>query len=369
MADSATWIRLMRGEVSPIVGAPIRAGLRALSWAYGLGMLARNVGYDTGLLASRKLPRPVVSIGNITTGGTGKTPMVLHVAGLLADTGSRPCVLTRGYKPRSDRAARPDAISDEAVLMQESLAGRGRVQVGSDRYNAGLRALEADPALNVFVMDDGFQHRRLARDLDIVLIDAGMHAGLWDLLPRGMFRESAFGLRRADLVIITRADQVSSRFDGRLDLLEAWITRYRGRPADGRCIHAWTGFVDQLDRPVDASVIQNESSVHAVCALGNPDAFFAMARAYVKHGAHVTTTALPDHHGFASFEGLDQAVLRPAREARGCVLTTEKDWVKWRGLMQGQTTEAGQVRIYRPRLSLKFIAGPDPLPGALGRIC
>ncbi len=364
MPDPSAILNLMQGG-SPFPASPLlRAGLHALTLPYLAAIYVRNFTFDSGLRKTKHLPHPVVSIGNITTGGTGKTPFVLHVANLLADMDRPPCILTRGYQPSANH---PPGFSDEAQLLQAALGARGHVQVNPDRHAAALQALVNHPDLRAFVMDDGFQHRKLHRDLDIVLLDASMHPGLWHALPRGMMREPASSLARASMVIITRANQVSPKFNGRLDLLEAWVLKHHGRYAAGRAIHTWQGYLDALDRPQPPDALESHPRILALCALGNPNAFFDMAKSHASPTADIQTHALPDHHSFPSFQSFDTQILTPARQQNACLLTTEKDWVKLKPLIPPAALDS-LPPILRPKLALEFIHGPDPIPQALKSI-
>ena len=166
---------------------------------YRLAVSARNGLYDAGILRTHDLGRPTISVGNLTTGGTGKTPLVAMLAAELANRGHRPAVLMRGYRRTAC------GFSDEAELLKSSGA---IVEVDPDRWRGDGGALAAYPEVNLFILDDGMQYRR-ARDMEIVVIDATEPFGFGHLLPRGMLRKSPAGLRCADTVVITRAGSIA----------------------------------------------------------------------------------------------------------------------------------------------------------------
>ena len=191
--------------------------LVSLSRGYERAGQLRSLLYQKGVLKSKKLACPVISIGNIVAGGSGKTPMAIHVAGLVKAMGFKPVVVSRGYGGTLEAAAgivgngkevllSPEQAGDEPVMM----AGRHSfpVVVGRDRFQAGLVAIAAfDP--DVIILDDGFQHLKLHRDLDIVLLDAGRPLGNGRLLPAGRLREPAESIRqRGDIVVFTRCEKI-----------------------------------------------------------------------------------------------------------------------------------------------------------------
>ncbi|MFP4668696.1 MAG: tetraacyldisaccharide 4'-kinase [Desulfobacterales bacterium] len=209
--------RLMRIKTTP--EDRILAGLlHGASLLYGGAVRLRNFCYRMGIFQPRALPCRVFSVGNITAGGTGKTPMTIYMAKLIQQMGYRPAVLSRGYKggAEKDGAVVSDgrslladfqAAGDEPLLMACRLKGVP-VLVGGDRYRSGMRAVaEFDP--DMVILDDGFQHRRLHRDFDLVLMDAKQGTGNGFMLPRGVLREPASGLRRADALVATRFTQAA----------------------------------------------------------------------------------------------------------------------------------------------------------------
>ena len=190
--------------------------LAPLGMLYGAVTRARLRLYRSGFLKTERVGAPVISVGNLTAGGTGKTPMVEWVARTLAGEGLRACVLTRGYG-RADEGRRVVAsdgarvlaevweCGDEPRLLAERLVGAASVVCDRDRV-AAARWARAELGAEVFVLDDGFQHLRIARDLDIVTVDATAPWGGGHMLPRGRLREPASGLARAGCVVITRAE-------------------------------------------------------------------------------------------------------------------------------------------------------------------
>src|SRR5829696_5569929 len=218
--------------------------LPPLSILYGAVTRTPLSMYRRGTFHTTKLDRPVISVGNITTGGTGKTPLVEWVARTLAAQGKKVCILTRGYGRKDPHLqvivsdgygvlASPSEAGDEPYLLATKLAGQAAVISGADRIAAGQEAIN-DFGTEVFVLDDGFQHLRLARDLNIVCIDATNPWGGGRLLPHGRLRESLDGLARADCVVLTRCDQVESvdalRDEVRGLVGEATIFESRMRP-------------------------------------------------------------------------------------------------------------------------------------------
>jgi tetraacyldisaccharide 4'-kinase len=283
---------------------PLGPILAPLSWLYCVVVQLRRLGYRKGWLASRRLPVPVVVVGNLTVGGTGKTPVVLKLAELLMARGWRPGIITRGYGGRGGgRGAvasrrvpphgEPADFGDEPVL----LARRSGCPVvaGPDRVAAGALALSGGD-VDILLADDGLQHYRLARDIEIALIDGVRGLGNGRCLPAGPLREPRGRLATVDLVLTNGGDTGSG---------------YRMRLVPGAAVNLRDPCVskpiaDFLGRPV-----------FAVAAIGNPERFFAMLRGL---GLEVEGRAYPDHYPFAPSD----LVAWPP----GPVLMTEKDAVK-----------------------------------------
>ncbi len=184
---------------------------------YGAGIELRNRGFDSGLLPIQKLPRPVISVGNLTVGGTGKTPVVAYLAKYLNQHGLKVAVLTRGYKRETSKTVilNQDNLAqfpfhetgDEARVLV-NYVDNGAVVIDHNRFHGGTVAIN-DFNPDVFILDDGFQHRRLFRELDIVTLDAKLPFGNRQLLPSGPLRESIKNIKRANLLWITRVSQSS----------------------------------------------------------------------------------------------------------------------------------------------------------------
>lgn len=273
---------------------PARSPTRLPGWVtgpmsrvYSAELARRNRGYDLGRGVTR-LDRPVISVGNLSAGGTGKTPMVRWVVGTLRELGHLPAVAMRGYK------AEPGRPSDEEREHREALPGVP-VVARPDRAE-GLRKLFASPegdGVDCVVLDDGFQHRRLARDLDIVLVDASRPPDRDALLPRGFLREPLDSLRRAHACVLTHAELVSPE---RLAGLAGLVLRFL---PDGSPVavaeHRWTHLrrVGCSDEPVAWLAGRR---VVAVCAIGHPRAFL---KGLEEVGAELLgSLCLPDHHAF-----------------------------------------------------------------------
>jgi tetraacyldisaccharide 4'-kinase len=210
---------IIRGE-NPAHSLGLRSILLALSRLYGAVVKVRATGYRKGFLQSRKLPCPVISIGNITMGGTGKTPLTMHVAKLVHCFGCRAVVISRGYGGKAEKIGgivsdgqkmrmTAETSGDEPWMMATHLMEfKVPVLVGQNRFAIGLTAVkEFDP--NVIILDDAFQHLRLVRDINLVLLDSQNPLGNRHLLPRGPLRETPSALNRGDAFILTRSNQTS----------------------------------------------------------------------------------------------------------------------------------------------------------------
>lgn len=355
---------VMRGRDGSAAGSAVRAVLGASAVPYGWAVRWRNRRFDRAARKVVRLPRTTISVGNLTTGGTGKTPMVIALSQILREMGHVPGVLLRGY---GAEAAQP---SDEQALFVDTL-GADAVQADPDRVRGAQRLLQRNPQVDVLLLDDGFQHRRAWRDLDLVLIDATDPWGGGHLLPRGFMREPRTGLRRAHAVILTRCDQVG---DEALGELESEIRAIAPEMPIMRTRHRWTGF--RLDASSGASSGQKQELAiaemprgeqgrwTAISAIGNPDAW---ARTLAAHGIDVRRhVTLQDHHAYTRGE-LSQW-FRDARLAGDLgVLTTEKDFVKWRGLL-GEIPASDRVDVVRPQLTIDWISGREAIMAMLKQV-
>jgi len=348
-----TLIRIMAGEEQGPLAGVLRLGLSALTPGYRLAISVRNMMFNSGLRKSARLPRPALSVGNLTTGGTGKTPMVIELARRLAEQGSRPAVLLRGYMANAKTGP-----SDEAQQLRDELGSSVPIEPNPSRIQAAGRVIEKNPGaeVSVFLLDDGFQHRQVHRDLDLVLIDATRPFGFDRLLPRGLLREPARNLRRADAVIVTRSDQVDPKV---LAALDKRIQELTGRPPTAHSVHRWNGF-RQDDQTLPPDHLK-PLSVVGVSAIGNPKAFERTLADTA--GRVLTCLRFDDHHPYTAGH-LQELLAKATQDDAQAVVTTEKDWVKWRPLIQSLNITA-YPPILRPILGIGFIDGGQALDNLL----
>ncbi|MGD0125955.1 MAG: tetraacyldisaccharide 4'-kinase [Terriglobia bacterium] len=299
--------------------------LNFLSSIFLTGIKFRHAAYRRGWFKTRRLRRPVISIGNLSVGGTGKTPMVILLAGILVAAGRRPCILTRGYRRRRGKGPMlldpeeqlvydPRVIGDEPAALAKALPDVPIV-VAADRFRGGTLA-EQSVRPGVFVLDDGFQHLALYRDLDVVLLDVTTPSSELALLPAGRLRETFQSLERAHWVILTRTELGdASGMEARVRAANPKARIFRGSTKLAGLVDARSG---QPEPP--ASLLGKK--VAAFCGIGNSSAFFADLRSW---GFNVAAErAFPDHHVYLHRDL--ENIFALARAARAeAVLTTEKD--------------------------------------------
>jgi tetraacyldisaccharide 4'-kinase len=311
-------------------GALIRGALSVAAGAYWGALAARDTCYAAGVFSTRRLPVPVISIGNLTLGGSGKTPLAALVANALAELGTSPAILSRGYGRRT-RGVRVVAdrdgvrlsareAGDEPRLLAEQLPGIP-VVVGESRYEAGRVAVERCGA-HALVLDDGFQHRTLAKDLEILAVPGTAPWGNGRLFPRGVLREPMSALRRVDVAVVTNPphEATAAGIVGTL--------RRHGSPAivltGTYQVHAWRRGTDGTTLPPETLAGRR---VVALAGLASPAGFVTTLSGL---GAIVAELVeFPDHHPYTE---ADLARVRAAVRSAGagCVVTTEKDWMRLR---------------------------------------
>ncbi len=313
---------------------------RPLSPVYALLMRLRALAYRAGWLPVHRLGRPVISIGNLSMGGTGKTPHVIHVCKLLQQEGLRPAVITRGYGGRAGKGplvvssgqgavVSPSVGGDEPVMMARVLRGIPIV-AGSDRVK-GARLAVSRLGAEVIVLDDGFQHMRLARDLDIVLLPADSPPGGKRVFPGGELREPLSALKRASCIVLTRAEGIQAHV---LEDTAKELSRHLGDipvfASRNRVSKIWSM---KEERTVPASSLgKNDLAVYAFCGLAAPGRFL---RTLGSLGARVTGYSwFRDHHGYCR-KDLEDLCERARSTGARALVTTAKDAVKLRETARG----------------------------------
>ncbi len=344
--DQDAYLRLIRGRPRGLYDHLARMALSVLAVPYRAGVAVRNYGFDHGWIATNRASVPVISVGNLTVGGTGKTPMVEWVARWLRRRGLRVAILSRGYK-------QTEGLNDEGRVLEENLPDVPHLQ-DPDRVRSARIAVE-ELETEILVLDDGFQHRRIARDLDLVLIDAIEPYGLGRLLPSGLLREPLTALRRADIVVLSRADQVDA------DRRAAIRVEAERRVGPLRWVEARHAPVDLIDAEGFGSTLGELAgrSVAAFCGIGNPEGFRRTLLPLC--GKLVDLRIYPDHQDYTAtvVDGLQ----RWAREVGAdLVLTTQKDLVKLRA------GRLGPSPLRALRIGLEIVAGEDVMEDALIRL-
>lgn len=337
--NQARFLALISEQSPSLRQRLLRFFLSVLSLGYGFGVWFRNLLFDCGLKPSHDVGVPVIAIGNVTTGGTGKTPLVAFVVNWLIKQGYRPGIVSRGYHALSD------GTNEEKRVLALSCPGVPHIQ-DRDRV-AAARALVSEHHVDVIVADDAFQHRRLARHCNVVLIDALNPWGYGYLLPRGLLREPPSSLGRADIVILTRADQVTEH-----DRHQIWQQIRRWVP-QAKTIEV--AFRPTVFRNIaGASTNELTGLVLGFCGIGNPQGFEQTLIAAKLNALNVVP--FPDHHHYSSSD--IAALLDEAQRVNAsAIVTTMKDLVK----LQGLVAENSVIPIWAIDIEANFISGAEDI--------
>jgi tetraacyldisaccharide 4'-kinase len=290
--------------------------LAPMAWLYGRVMQVRNAMYDRGILKAHDLGAKTISVGNITTGGTGKTPLVKLIAEILAENGEKVCILSRGYGRKNENArvvvcsrdtmvADPGIAGDEPVELARYLLGKAIIIADADRVAAANWAKE-NFGITVFVLDDAFQHRRVKRDLDLFCIDATNPFG-------GFLREPVKALARAHVIVMTRTEQIP---------LPQELVKKLSELAPGRPIFKAMSRLTSSEEPP-------EGNVFPFCGIGNPQNFFTtLARVGFDIPAE---RVFADHHVYSQNDITEMEAEAKLNQCK-VLVTTVKDAVKLDGL-------------------------------------
>lgn len=325
------------------------AGLAAPVYRWEIGR--RNRAFDAGRGVTR-LDLPVISVGNLSAGGTGKTPMVARIVAWLLEAGVRPCIAMRGYGAPPGRGFESDEAREYRARFDAAGEGGVALVAQPDRL-AGIRTLVAGGAgVDCVVLDDGFQHRRIARDLDIVLVHGAKSPFADRLLPLGWLREGPSSLGRADAVVVTHAERVAA---GGIEILRERIRAVAPGALIAVCRHAWSGLNRRTEGRDERVSWLRGRRVVAACGIGDPEAFLDAARGAVE-GELCETIVRRDHDAFA--DRTVEEIVRAARTLRAdAVLMTEKDWAKLARVEMARWP----CPVVSPVLELEFDSGEEDL--------
>jgi tetraacyldisaccharide 4'-kinase len=295
----------------------LRPLLTALEVPYTAAAFLRNVLYDCGIKKTHHAALPIVSVGNLTLGGTGKTPMTAYLAEFFLKQGLRPAIISRGYRKTANN------VNDEFLELSLRLPNVPHLQ-NPNRVAAAAELAErqGDEAVDVLILDDAFQHRRIARNTDIVLLDATQPFGFDRIFPRGTLRETLNGLKRADVVLLSRADLIDQAQRQRIKERVLSITP---NVLWGEVIHEPKCLISQTAQVPFTPPFPDLGSVLAFCGLGNPAAFEHTLKSC---GTNVQEfIAFPDHYHYQESD-LDDLERLVAEKNIDTVLCTMKDFVK-----------------------------------------
>ena len=359
---------IITGKTTGLIPTLLLGLLTPLSYIYAVVVKTRGWLYECGLLKQKRLPCTVISVGNIVAGGTGKTPVVIWIAKYLQSEGFKVGVLLRGYKREGQHSV--SVVSDgEQILMpvQESGDEAGLIArkllgvpvvVGSDRYVAGLELIRLwEHTKGVLILDDGFQRRQLARDLDILTIDSTQPFGTGKLLPAGTLREPIGAMRRTDVLLLTRTDLAAESIN---------FERFVGGQQIFQTCHEPTKLY-QLSTGEECTLgLLKGQCLLAVCGIGNPEAFVGTLRQFEPKA--VELLAFPDHHRY-SLVDLTDIGTRAREVGADIVVITEKDSQKLTAFAtQTEFSPPEPVQFYVLEIELKITMNPESLKKRLRQV-
>ena len=337
----------MSGHRRGVSAAMMRGVLRAAEVPYTIAVAVRNRRFDRGHAPTQCAGVPVISVGNLTLGGTGKTPLVEWLARWIRAQGVRVALVSRGY------GAEQGSRNDEALELEQKLPDVPHLQ-NPDRLAACLVAVE-ELEMQLIVLDDGFQHRRLARDLDIVLIDALEPFGFGHVFPRGTLREPVASLRRADIVVLSRADMVD---DSRRHALREPMAQYAPQALWCEAVHAPRSLINCWGNFQSHESLQGQS-VAAFCGIGNPAGFRLTLESCGYDVAKFRE--FPDHHTFSRAD-IDSLGEWADQIGAAAVVCTQKDLVKI------GVPRLGAIPLWAIGVELQFRVGQNELERRLQKL-
>ncbi len=341
----------------------IRNILLPMSALYGGVVFLRNFGYDKGMFKVKKLPAPVVSVGNITVGGSGKTPFTIFLIGKFLALGKKPAVLSRGYKRLTDELVIScpgcgdevdvQMVGDEPALISLKFP-QVPVAVCTDRHRAGLAVLSKYGA-DVFVLDDGLQNRELHRDLDFVLLRHTLLDLRDHYLPAGNLRDSKRRIRGADMVVLTAHESF-----GPSESISERVGEYTDAPVAGVSYIA-TGLFDSAGARYPIESLRGKK-VTAFCGIANPDQFFENVESLF--GTDIVRKRFPDHHWYDEYD-IDE-IMEGQQES--VAVTTAKDAVRiFQDEELSQLEDVRRIFAVEEEASVNF--GEEYIDGALDKVC
>ncbi len=326
------YLKLISGETRGPIASAARGVLSLAEIPYRMAMRGRNRRYDRRASSPN---RDTVSVGNITAGGTGKTPVVEWLSRQLQQAGHHPAILMRGYSKSGD------TFSDEQAMLAAALPGV-EVIAHPDRLEGANIARDQRPETTCFILDDGFQHRRFARDFDLVLINANQPFGFGHVHPRGLLREPLDGLKRASAILITHASEVSPE---ELLRTQESIRRYTSAPIF-HCDHINGEIVSSTGETREINDLAT-IPFYVFAGIGQPQSLVRSLQRYVS--AYKGRRLFDDHHQYTAAD-VEELCATCRNLGAAALLTTEKDWVKLKPLWN----QAASPTLYRLRLQIRF---------------
>jgi tetraacyldisaccharide 4'-kinase len=349
--------KLISGQSSGPAAAASRFFLGAATYVYSTVIKLRNFLYSKNWLRTHRVNAVVISIGNITTGGTGKTPFVIWLCNKLTQnsklrTQNYKCaILTRGYKTTKNSKLKTQNYSDEPDILAKSCTG-AKVIVNPDRLAGATEAVNKWDA-KILIMDDGFQHRRLARNLDIVTIDAMCPFGYEKVLPAGLLREPVTALKRADAVVVTRCDQTT---ETELAQLEEKLRLINPDMLIAKSIHTPVCVKSPGRKEISIEELKDKK-IFAFCGIGNPNAFFDTIE---KLGADLAGSKVYNDHYHYIQRDIDEIYKQAKSLGTDLILTTQKDWSKSCN-SKFAILDSQDIPLAYLVIELKFIRGEDKI--------
>lgn len=354
--NQESYRKLISGQKAGLGAALLRLVLGFAAGGYSIAVRARNFLYSAGWLKAHRADAAVISVGNITVGGTGKTPLVIWLCKeIISDSrfqipNCQCAILTRGYKATKNSKLKTQNYSDEPAILAESCPGV-KVIVNPDRVAGAAEAVSKFGA-NTLIMDDGFQHRRLARDIDIVTIDATQPFGYGKMLPAGLLREPVASLKRTDAVVITRCDQIA---ETELSEIERKLQTINPNMIIARSIHAPTSVKSMDNKEISLEHLKDKK-IFAFCGIGNPGAFLNTIKTI---GSELAGSKVyNDHHHYT--DSCLANIYEQAKHLKAdLILTTQKDWTKIISDFESL------LPLAYIGIEIKFLAGEDKLRGLI----